>query len=79
MTLLTPNLHQLPTAHYGLKDVEVRYRKRYLDLMLNQNVRDIFTTRAKVVNYIRKYLDSLGFMEVCPFLCARRTKSGTTG
>ncbi|CDZ97587.1 lysine-trna ligase [Phaffia rhodozyma] len=64
MTLLTPNLHQLPTAHYGLKDVEIRYRKRYLDLMLNQNVRDIFTTRAKVVNYIRKYLDSLGFMEV---------------
>jgi lysyl-tRNA synthetase, class II len=64
MVLLTPNLHQLPSAHFGLKDQEVRYRKRYLDLMLNNNVREIFVTRAKVVNYVRKYLDSLGFMEV---------------
>lgn len=64
MTLLTPCLKQIPTEHYGLKDQEVRYRKRYLDLMINDNVREIFTTRAKVVNYVRKYLDSLGFLEV---------------
>lgn len=64
MVLLTPNLHLLPSAQYPLKDQEVRYRKRYLDLMMNQNVRDIFVTRAKVVNYIRKYLDALGFLEV---------------
>ena len=64
MQLLTPNLHALPSAQYPLKDQEVRYRKRYLDLMMNQNVRDIFITRAKVVNYIRKYLDALGFLEV---------------
>jgi lysyl-tRNA synthetase class 2 len=64
MTLLTPNLHMLPTSHYGLKDQEVRYRKRYLDLMLNSHTRDVFVTRAKVVNYIRKYLDTLGFLEV---------------
>ena len=64
MQLLTPNLHALPSAQYPLKDQEVRYRKRYLDLMMNQNVREIFITRAKVVNYIRKYLDALGFLEV---------------
>lgn len=66
MTLLTPNLHMLPTSHFGLKDQEVRYRKRYLDLMLNNQTREIFITRAKVVNYIRKYLDTLGFLEVLP-------------
>jgi lysyl-tRNA synthetase class 2 len=64
MTLLTPCLKQIPSEHFGLKDQEVRYRKRYLDLMVNDDVRNIFVTRAKVVNYVRKYLDSLGFLEV---------------
>jgi lysyl-tRNA synthetase class 2 len=62
--LLAPNLHQLPKEHYGLKDVETRYRKRYLDLMLNDDVRQIFITRAKVINFVRRYLDNLGFLEV---------------
>ncbi|EIM21823.1 lysyl-tRNA synthetase [Wallemia mellicola] len=62
--LLTPNLHQLPKEHYGFKDQEQRYRKRYLDLILNRNVRDIFVTRAKIINYLRKFLDNLGFLEV---------------
>lgn len=64
VVLLTPNLHQLPKGHFGLKDVETRYRKRYLDLIMNENTRHIFVTRSKVVNYIRRYLDSLGFLEV---------------
>lgn len=61
--LLSPCLHQLP-GREGLTDLETRYRKRYLDLMLNNNTRDIFIARSKIVNYIRKYLDGLGFLEV---------------
>ena len=62
--LLAPNLHQLPTAHFGLKDQETRYRKRYLDLIINDDTRKIFITRSKVVNYIRRFLDNQGFLEV---------------
>ncbi|KAJ2929697.1 hypothetical protein H1R20_g7385, partial [Candolleomyces eurysporus] len=64
MILLSPNLHQLPSSHFGLKDQETRYRKRYLDLILNDNTRKLFITRSKIVNYIRRYLDASGFMEV---------------
>ncbi|KAG6856548.1 hypothetical protein H0H87_003367 [Tephrocybe sp. NHM501043] len=62
--LLSPNLHQLPSSHFGLKDQETRYRKRYLDLILNENSRKLFVTRSKIVNYVRRFLDNLGFMEV---------------
>ncbi|BEJ11360.1 hypothetical protein CspHIS471_0107820 [Cutaneotrichosporon sp. HIS471] len=61
--LLAPCLHQLP-GREGLTDTETRYRKRYLDLIVNQPTRDVFIARAKIVNYIRKFLDSLGFLEV---------------
>ncbi|KDQ31687.1 hypothetical protein PLEOSDRAFT_1061805 [Pleurotus ostreatus PC15] len=64
MTLLTPNLHQLPSSHFGLKDQETRYRKRYLDLILNDETRKLFVTRSKILHYIRRFLDALGFMEV---------------
>ncbi|KAF7327573.1 Lysine--tRNA ligase [Mycena kentingensis (nom. inval.)] len=64
MVLLSPNLHQLPSSHFGLKDQETRYRKRYLDLILNDNTRRLFITRSKILNYIRRFLDDLGFMEV---------------
>ncbi|KAF7782972.1 hypothetical protein Agabi119p4_2348 [Agaricus bisporus var. burnettii] len=64
MTLLAPNLHQLPSSHFGLKDQETRYRKRYLDLILNDNTREIFIKRSKIINYIRRFLDGKGFMEV---------------
>lgn len=64
MVLLAPNLHQLPTTHFGLKNQEERYRKRYLDLILNDNTRQIFLTRGRIVNYVRKFLDNLGFLEV---------------
>ncbi|KAL5507451.1 KRS1 [Sanghuangporus vaninii] len=64
MVLLAPNLHQLPSAHFGLKDQETRYRKRYLDLIMNEETRRIFITRSRIINYIRKFFDGLGFLEV---------------
>ncbi|KAG6375616.1 hypothetical protein JVT61DRAFT_3183 [Boletus reticuloceps] len=64
MVLLAPNLHQLPSGHFGLKDQETRYRKRYLDLILSDDTRRIFITRSKIINYIRRYFDNLGFLEV---------------
>ncbi|CAB3996965.1 lysine--tRNA ligase isoform X2 [Paramuricea clavata] len=64
VTLLSPCLHMLPHLHYGLKDKETRFRQRYLDLILNEHVRDKFITRAKIINYVRKFLDNLGFLEI---------------
>ncbi|CAK9439035.1 uncharacterized protein LODBEIA_P32590 [Lodderomyces beijingensis] len=62
--LLTPCLHMLPTEHYGFKDQEARYRKRYLDLIMNESSRNIFRTRSKIIQYIRKFLDERDFVEV---------------
>ncbi|EEQ39552.1 lysine--tRNA ligase [Clavispora lusitaniae] len=62
--LLTPCLHMLPTEHYGFKDQEARYRKRYLDLIVNDSVRDRFKVRSAIISYIRKFLDSRDFIEV---------------
>jgi lysyl-tRNA synthetase class 2 len=64
MVLLAPNLHQLPSTHFGLKDQETRYRKRYLDLLLSDDARSIFVTRSRIINYMRRFLDGLGFLEV---------------
>ncbi|KAL4073763.1 hypothetical protein J3A83DRAFT_4231178 [Scleroderma citrinum] len=64
MVLLAPNLHQLPSGHFGLKDQETRYRKRYLDLIVSEETRNIFVTRARVIHYVRTYLSNLGFLEV---------------
>lgn len=64
VTLLTPCLRMLPKANYGFKDQEMRYRMRYLDLIMNNNVRDKFITRSKIINYLRKFLDGMGFIEV---------------
>ncbi|KAL1439890.1 hypothetical protein MTO96_009719 [Rhipicephalus appendiculatus] len=64
MVLLAPCLHMLPHLHFGLKDKETRFRQRYLDLILNESTRQKFITRSKVVNYIRKFFDSMGFLEV---------------
>lgn len=64
MTLLAPNLHQLPSGHFGLKDQETRYRKRYLDLIMNDTTRKLFITRSRILNYVRRFLDDMGFMEV---------------
>ncbi|XP_050579083.1 lysine--tRNA ligase isoform X3 [Bombus affinis] len=64
VTLLSPCLHMMPNLYFGLKDKETRFRQRYLDLILNDKVRKTFHVRAKIVAYIRKFLDELGFLEV---------------
>lgn len=64
MKLLTKSLRPLPEKWHGLKDVEERYRKRYLDLIVNDRVRDVFTTRAKIIDYIRRYFVERDFIEV---------------
>jgi lysyl-tRNA synthetase, class II len=62
--ILTKSIRPLPSKWHGLKDVEERYRKRYLDLILNEGVRERFNVRTRLVREIRKYLDDLGFWEV---------------
>ena len=62
--LLSACLHMLPKGQFGLKDQEVRYRQRYLDLMMNDNVRKTFIARAKIINFLRSYLNDRGFIEV---------------
>lgn len=62
--LLSKSLLPLPEKFHGLKDIELRYRKRYLDLIMNSDVRDIFKTRSKVVSTIRKVLTDRDFFEV---------------
>lgn len=62
-TLLTKATRPLPNQWYGLKDVEARFRQRYLDLLLNPEVRERFNMRSKMISGIREYLDDLGFWE----------------
>lgn len=61
---LVKSLRPLPDKYHGLADKEQRYRQRYLDLMVNPEVRRAFTLRSKAVSLIRRYLDDLGFLEV---------------
>jgi lysyl-tRNA synthetase, class II len=62
--LVSKSLRPLPEKYHGLKDVEVRYRQRYVDLMVNPNTREIFQRRTKIVRFMRRFLDEHGFMEV---------------
>lgn len=62
--LLTKSLRPLPDEYYGLKDVEQRYRQRYLDLILNEKSRNTFVLRSKIIQSMRRYLDNAGFLEV---------------
>lgn len=62
--IITKAINPLPTQWYGLADIEERYRKRYLDLIMNKEVRSIFETRSKIIMAIRKFLNSDGFIEV---------------
>ncbi|HON84595.1 MAG TPA: lysine--tRNA ligase [Syntrophorhabdaceae bacterium] len=62
--LLTKSLRPLPEKWHGLKDIEERYRKRYLDLIVNPGVKEIFIKRAKIVEYIRRYFNERSFIEV---------------
>jgi lysyl-tRNA synthetase class 2 len=61
--LLSKAAMQLPAKWYGLKDVEERYRKRYLDLIMNQEVKELFLKRSRIISAIRGFLDGLGFVE----------------
>ncbi|MFH1848202.1 MAG: lysine--tRNA ligase, partial [Candidatus Omnitrophota bacterium] len=63
-TLLAKSLRPLPEKWHGLKDVETRFRQRYVDLIVNENVKKIFYTRSGIVTRIRQYLDQRGYLEV---------------
>lgn len=62
--LLAPCLHMLPALHYGVKDQELRYRQRFLDLMINEQNRITFIKRAQIIKYIRQFFDERNFLEV---------------
>jgi lysyl-tRNA synthetase, class II len=62
--LLSKSLRPMPEKFHGLTDVETRYRKRYLDLMVNDESRDVFLKRARIIRAVREFLDGRGFVEV---------------
>ena len=64
VTLLSKSLQILPEKFHGLTNTDLRYRQRYVDLIMNPDVKDTFIKRSKIISTIRKYLDSQGFMEV---------------
>lgn len=64
LILLTKSLQILPEKHHGLTNTDTRYRQRYLDLIVNPEVRDTFIKRSKIIKEIRNFLDGRGFMEV---------------
>ena len=71
MTLLSKSLQILPEKFHGLTDTDMRYRQRYVDLIMNTEVKDTFVKRSKILSAIRKYLSGEGFMEVeTPMLVA---------
>ena len=64
VTLLSKSLQILPEKYHGLTDTDTRYRQRYVDLIMNEDVKDTFVKRSKVLSSIRKFLDQKDFMEV---------------
>jgi len=64
VTLLSKSLQILPEKYHGLTNTDLRYRQRYVDLIMNPEVKDTFIKRSKIISTIRRYLDSQGFMEV---------------
>ena len=64
ITLLAKGLRPLPEKWHGLKDVEIRYRQRYVDLIVNEDVRNVFKLRSKIISRIRNFLDEKNFLEV---------------
>uniref|UniRef100_A0A183DWD4 AA_TRNA_LIGASE_II domain-containing protein n=1 Tax=Gongylonema pulchrum TaxID=637853 RepID=A0A183DWD4_9BILA len=57
-------LHMLPHTHFGLKNQETRYRMRYLDLIVNPDVKNKFVVRSRMISFVRRYFDNLGFLEM---------------
>jgi lysyl-tRNA synthetase class 2 len=64
LEVLTKSLLPLPDKFHGLSDVELRYRQRYVDLIMNQDVQQTFILRSRIIQSMRRYLDSLGYLEV---------------
>ena len=64
VTLLSKSLQVLPEKYHGLTNTDIRYRQRYTDLIMNQDVRDTFVKRSQIISSIRRYLDGQGFLEV---------------
>ena len=64
ITLLTKSLQILPEKYHGLTNTDTRYRQRYVDLIMNEDVKSTFIKRSKIISAIRRYLDTQGFMEV---------------
>jgi lysyl-tRNA synthetase class 2 len=64
IVLLTKSLRPLPDKWHGIADTELRYRRRYVDLVMNEESRRVFETRSAIVRYLRAFLDSRGFLEV---------------
>ena len=64
LKLLSKSLRPLPEKFHGLKDAETRYRQRFVDLIVNTDVRETFIKRSRIISEIRRYLDNLGFLEV---------------
>ncbi|MBN3032917.1 MAG: lysine--tRNA ligase [Candidatus Saganbacteria bacterium] len=62
--LLSKSLHPLPEKWHGLQDKELRYRERYVDLIVNPEVKEVFVKRSKIVSLIRRFLEARGFLEV---------------
>ncbi|MBO4934035.1 MAG: lysine--tRNA ligase [Clostridia bacterium] len=63
-TLLSKSLQVLPEKYHGLTNTDLRYRQRYVDLVMNQDVRETFVKRSRIISEIRRYLDAQGFIEV---------------
>lgn len=64
LEVLSKSLYPLPEKFHGLKDVELRYRQRYVDLIINQDVQKTFITRSRIIQSMRRYLDGQGYLEV---------------
>ena len=64
ITLLSKSLQILPEKYHGLTNTDTRYRQRYIDLIMNEEVKDTFIKRSKIISAVRRYLDGQGFMEV---------------
>ena len=64
LVLLTKSLRPLPDKWHGISDTEMRYRRRYVDLIMNEDSRRVFESRSRIVSYLRSFLDTRGFLEV---------------
>ena len=79
VTLLSKSLQILPEKFHGLTNTDIRYRQRYTDLIMNQDVKDTFVKRSKIISAIRRYLDGQGFLEVETPMLVSNAASGKYG